>query len=80
VFKEISRLKILNGIKRSGNLRARSHRAKFPSCKRELKNILGVGLVLMSLIPELRRKEIQISEFKVSFVYRASSKTAKLKQ
>ena len=59
VFKKISRPRTEKYYKESGNLRARSHPVKFPTCKKGLKRSLESGVAAhMSLIPALRRQRL----------------------
>lgn len=48
--------------------------------KKELKRSLGTGMVVQAFNPITQEIEAGRSEFKVSWVYRASSMTAKLGQ
>ena len=43
--------------KGSGDLRARSHPAKLPSCEKELKKALGPGLVVHTFNPSTQEAE-----------------------
>jgi hypothetical protein len=57
VLKEKNRLKIQNGIKGMvASLVARSHPAQFPSYEKELKKIIGLGMVAFGCISVLRRQ------------------------
>lgn len=55
VFKEINKLR----NKGSGDLRARSHLAKFPTCRKTLKKSLELGVVGTLLIPALGRQRLE---------------------
>jgi hypothetical protein len=57
LLKEKNRLKIQNGIKGMVvSMVARSHPAKLPSCEKELKKRIGLGMVAFGCISALRKQ------------------------
>ena len=65
--------------KGSGDLRARSHPAKFPTCEKELKKNLEPSVVVHAFIPRTDKAEVS-RYLKASLVYRASSRTVQAQE